>query len=104
MEAEKLQLDKYKVDEDNRTKVEVAEINSFKGQMDQDSNDNGVPDQLEIEKLRAQVNFNDKKVDLENRKLDIKEKEVQSKETMEDKKRQQEKEEKAKDRKAKKKD
>lgn len=36
----------------NRTKILVAEINAFRGQMDQDINDNQIPDQLEIEKLR----------------------------------------------------
>ena len=82
----KKQLD----DKDSETKITVAEINSFKNQMDQDSNDNGIPDQLEIEKLKIQVHHNQQKMDLENRKLDaaenkhkeeikIKEKQIKSK-------------------------
>jgi len=68
IEAE-LKKDYYKIDRDNQTKIEVAEINSFRHQEDQDSNDNGIPDQLEIEKLKANVNFNTRKLDLEEKKL-----------------------------------
>lgn len=68
-----IEKDYYKTDQDNATKIKVAEINSFKFLQDQDSNDNGVPDQLEIEKLKAQVHFNSRKMDLEERKLDQKE-------------------------------
>jgi len=89
-EDAKIQQEYYKIDKDSETKITVAEINSFKNQMDQDSNDNGVPDQLEIEKLKIQVHHNQQKMDLENRKLDaaenkhkeeikIKEKQIQSK-------------------------
>jgi hypothetical protein len=44
--------------------------------MDQDINDNGVPDQLEIEKLKIEVVNQGKKAEIENRKLDIKEQEL----------------------------
>tara|TARA_Y100000361_G_C11155272_1_gene343674 strand:- start:1497 stop:2606 length:1110 start_codon:yes stop_codon:yes gene_type:complete len=102
LEAEqaKLQMEKYKTDANNQTKIEVAEINSFRNQMDQDSNDNGIPDQLEIEKLKAQVKHNDKKINLENRKLDIKEKEIEKNSDEKEKDRQSNAKEKAKDRKA----
>ena len=102
LEAEqaKLQMEKYKTDANNQTKIEVAEINSFRNQMDQDSNDNGIPDQLEIEKLKAQVQHNDKKINLENRKLDIKEKEIEKTSDEKEKDRQSNAKEKAKDRKA----
>jgi len=76
-EEAKLQKEYYKIDKDNETKIMVAEINSFKNQMDQDSNDNGVPDQLEIEKLKIQVHHNQQKMDLENRKLDAAEKKTE---------------------------
>ena len=39
---------------DNDTKIKVAEIQAFSRQIDQDINNNGVPDQLEIEKLRLE--------------------------------------------------
>ena len=93
-------MEKYKVDANNQTKIEVAEINSFKNQMDQDSNDNGVPDQLEIEKLKAQVHHNDKKLNIENRKLDLKEKEIEKNSSEKEKDRKSSEKEKAKDRKA----
>ena len=110
LEKAKLELEKYKTDANNETKLAVAEINSFKNQMDQDINDNGVPDQLEIEKLKIEVVNQGKKAEIENRKLDIKEKELGMKDAQEAEKREQEAEkrrqdsmEKAKDRKAKKK-
>lgn len=68
-----IEKDYYKIDQDNMTKVQVAEINSFRNQMDQDVNNNGIPDQLEIEKLKAQVNFNSRKLDIEEKKLKQKE-------------------------------
>ena len=89
-------MDKYKIDQDNETKIEVAEINSFRGQMDQDINDNGIPDQLEIAKLKEQARATDKKLAVENRKLDVKEKEIKGKERVEKEKLRVVKEEKAK--------
>jgi hypothetical protein len=68
-----IEKDYYKIDQDNATKLAVAEINSFRNQMDQDINNNNVPDQLEIEKLKAQVNFNARKLDIEEKKLKQKE-------------------------------
>jgi len=51
-------------------KIAVAEINSFARQMDQDINDNNVPDQLEIEKLRNDRNIKTRKLNLEEKKLE----------------------------------
>lgn len=87
LEKAKLELEKYKTDANNETKLAVAEITSFRGQMDQDINDNGVPDQLEIERLKAQVIQDDKKNQIESRKLDIKEKELAMKDKQESEKR-----------------
>jgi hypothetical protein len=91
-----IEMDKYKIDQDNETKIAVAEINSFKGQMDQDSNDNGIPDQLEIAKLKEQARQTDKKISLEEKKLRVKEKEIAGKERVEKEKLRVVKEEKAK--------
>ena len=96
---QEIEMDKYKIDQDNETKIEVAEINSFKGQMDQDINDNGIPDQLEIAKLKEQARATDKKLAVENRKLDVKEKEIKGKEAVEKEKLKVVRAEKAKDRK-----
>jgi hypothetical protein len=68
-----IEKDYYKIDKDNETKIRVAEINSFRHQEDQDSNNNGVPDQLEIAKLKHQVDLDYRKLDLENRKLKVQE-------------------------------
>jgi len=56
--------------------VLIHEIDSFKFQKDQDSNDNQIPDQLEIAKLKLDAATKQKKLQLEERALDIKEKEV----------------------------
>ena len=87
-QAKKAELEKdyYKIDKDNQTKIDVAEINSFKNQMDQDSNDNGVPDQLEIAKLKANVDNNNRKLDLEEKKLNQKGEELKQKKEIEEKK------------------
>lgn len=46
-EAE-LELGKYKVDQDNQTKIVVAEIGAYRFQEDLDANNNGIPDPIEI--------------------------------------------------------
>lgn len=101
IEAAKTQLKKYEIDEDNDTKIKVAEINAFRGKEDQDINGNQIPDQLEIEKLKIQVQNTDKKMDLENRKLDVKEKELSMKDQQADKKMREDRKEKEADRKSK---
>ena len=93
-EAE-LDLQKYKIDQDNQTKMAVAELNAMRGIADSDANDNGIPDvaemaKNEIERLKisqaqqskdldsmnkmkeAQMKdgIEKKKIDLENKKLE----------------------------------
>lgn len=48
-EAE-LDLTKYKIDQDNATKIAVAQMSAYRGLEDQDQNDNGIPDVMEIGK------------------------------------------------------
>lgn len=57
---------------DRETKIRVAEIQSFSRMQDQDSNDNGVPDQLEIDKLRAQIGIKNRELDLKEQDMKIK--------------------------------
>jgi len=83
---QELEKEYYKINNDNQTKIKVAEINSFRHVEDQDSNDNGIPDQLEIEKLKAQNAFNTRKLDIEEKKLDQKDKEIENKKNIEEKK------------------
>lgn len=76
---------------DNETKIRVAEIQAFSRQDDQDINDNLVPDQLEIEKLRHEMSAKEREFILEEKKLEqekeendkdrkLKKEEIQSKE------------------------
>ena len=92
-EAE-MDLEKYKIDTDNATKITVAQLNAYRGLEDQDQNDNGIPDTMEIaaqalaerkqasEEAGKQFEFNaklreqqmkekieDKKIQLEREKL-----------------------------------
>ncbi|UWG05942.1 MAG: hypothetical protein [Bacteriophage sp.] len=46
-EAE-MDLEKYKIDTDNATKITVAQLRTYRGLEDQDQNDNGIPDTMEI--------------------------------------------------------
>lgn len=92
-EAE-MDLEKYKIDTDNATKITVAQLQAYGGLEDQDQNDNGIPDTMEIaaqalaerkqasEEAGKQFEFNaklreqqmkkeieDKKIQLEREKL-----------------------------------
>ena len=92
-EAE-MDLEKYKIDADNATKITVAQLNAYRGLEDQDQNDNNIPDVVEIaaqalaerkqasEEAGKQFEFNaklreqqmkekieDKKIQLEREKL-----------------------------------
>ena len=62
-------------------KILLAQIDSFKFQQDQDSNDNGVPDQLEVAKFQADVALKNRKMDLDEKKMkqDAKQKEEELK-------------------------
>lgn len=48
---QQLELEKYKVDTDNQTKIYVAELGAYRGAQDLDANMNGIPDPIEIGKL-----------------------------------------------------
>ena len=65
------------------TTIKKAEIDVFKYQMDLDADNNGVPDPLEIEKLKAQIKMSADKLALEKDKLrqtkELKEKELEIK-------------------------
>ena len=45
-----MDLDRYKIDNDNQTKIAVAEISAYRGTEDKDANMNGIPDPTEIAK------------------------------------------------------
>lgn len=81
----KMDLERYKIDQDNQTKIVVAEISAYRGTEDKDVDMNGVSDPIEIGKQA-----------LEQRKIDsaeyTKRYEQRQKKEIEDKKIQLEKE------------
>jgi len=50
------QLQQYKIDSDNQTKIQVAQINVYSRQEDLDQNDNGIPDPMELAKQSLEEN------------------------------------------------
>lgn len=50
LEEAKIDLERYKIDADNQTKIAVAEISAYRGTEDKDANMNGIPDPIEIAK------------------------------------------------------
>ena len=50
LQEAQMDLDRYKIDQDNATKITVAEISAYRGTEDKDANENGIPDPMEIAK------------------------------------------------------
>lgn len=50
LQEAQMDLDRYKIDSDNQTKIAVAEISAYRGTEDKDANQNGIPDPIEIAK------------------------------------------------------
>lgn len=100
LEYEKLDLQQYKIDADNATKIQVAEMNTYIGAENQDLNANGIPDPMEISKFALETQkansdqYNNRmeqisksnefkrKEALEKRKLNLEEKKIKSQEKM----------------------
>jgi len=59
--------------------IEKAQIDSFKFVQDQDSNTDGIPDQLQIEKIKSDNQLTNRKLDIEEKKL-AQEKELKTQE------------------------
>lgn len=69
IEMMRMQHEKALNDADNQTKITVAQIGSFSRLQDQDGDNNGVPDQLEIAKLQAQVAETQEDINLERERM-----------------------------------
>ena len=54
LEEAKMELERYKIDADNQTKIAVAEISAYRGTEEKDANQNGIPDPMEIAKDATQ--------------------------------------------------
>ena len=50
LQEAQMDLQRYQIDQDNQTKIAVAQINAYRGAEDMDQNDNGVPDVAELGK------------------------------------------------------
>jgi hypothetical protein len=64
-----LDFEREKLDKEIAKDLEVAKINSFRFLQDQDSDNNNIPDQLEIEKFEHQKAMDTSKLELEKQKL-----------------------------------
>lgn len=54
---------------EHENKITLAEIDSFKFVQDQDVDDDGIPDQFELEKFKTEAGLKKRKLDLEERKM-----------------------------------
>ena len=54
LEEAKMDLERYKIDADNQTKIAVAEISAYRGTEEKDTDQNGIPDPMEIAKDATQ--------------------------------------------------
>ena len=88
LEEAKMDLERYKIDADNQTKIAVAEISAYRGTEEKDANQNGIPDPFELGKQaieqqkitsqeytkryeqRQKKEIEDKKIELEKQKMD----------------------------------
>lgn len=83
IEDNRLKFEADQREKDREIKVRVAEINAMGFAEDKDTNDNNVPDVLELEKLRTQERMQNTKLNIEQKMQD---KEIAAKERIEDKK------------------
>ena len=87
LEEAKMDLERYKIDADNQTKIAVAEISTYRGTEEKDINQNNIPDPEEMYKvameqqkirsgefvkdreLKYKKNIEDKKIELEKERM-----------------------------------
>lgn len=50
LQEAQMDLQRYQINQDNQTKIAVAQINAYRGTEDMDQNDNGIPDVAELGK------------------------------------------------------
>ena len=82
LEEARMDLDRYKIDQDNATKIAVAEISTYRGTEEKDVNENGVPDPQEMYEAaikQREIDSNEftkrveakYKKEIEDRKIDL---------------------------------
>lgn len=88
LQEAQMDLTRYQIDQDNATKIAVAEISAYRGTEDKDANMNGIPDPMEIAKnataemkIRADQYTKDyeikQKRDIENQKIKLAKEQMQ---------------------------
>jgi hypothetical protein len=50
LQEAQMDLQRYQIDQDNQTKIAVAQINAYRGTEDMDQNGNDIPDVAELGK------------------------------------------------------
>ena len=88
LQEAQMDLQRYQIDQDNATKIAVAEISAYRGTEDKDQNMNGIPDPMEIAdhalqqrkldseqytkryEAKQKREIEDKKIELERDKMD----------------------------------
>ena len=86
MKQQEMDLKKYEVDSNNETKIQIAEINVFSRQQELDTNQNGIPDPLEVGKLALEERRHNSEVYDKELERQLKEKDLKYKKDTEDKK------------------
>lgn len=82
LEEAKMDLERYKIDADNQTKIAVAEISTYRGTEEKDVDNNGIPDPEEMykiamdqQKIRSGEFVKDRemkyKKNIENKKIEL---------------------------------
>ena len=82
LEEAKMDLERYKIDADNQTKIAVAEISTYRGTEEKDINNNGIPDPAEMydlameqQKIRSEEFVKDREIkykkDIEDKKIEL---------------------------------
>jgi len=79
-------MEKYKIDQDNATKITTAEIQAYKGSEDLDQNNNGIPDPMEIAQQALAERKQDSEDFVKKTEADVKLREQRLKKEIEDKK------------------
>ena len=85
LEEAKMDLERYKIDADNQTKIAVAEISTYRGTEEKDINNNGIPDPAEMYDIAM------KQQEIRSNEF-VKDREMKYKKNIEDKKSELEKE------------
>ena len=86
LDEAKLDLEKYKIDQDNMTKITIAQLNAYRGAENMDQDANGIPDPIELGKnaiaqLKVDADTMNKQTE-----LSLKAREAKTKEMLETKK------------------